>query len=84
MLTIRKRHDTGFKRYFNVCLVLNEDVDNQMCTNTPDGFNNDTSRFITWYKPTSNVRSVELVFRDRQHAQIADLKIFYEPDIYNG
>ena len=55
-----------------------------MCTNTPDGFNNESSRWITWYKPEKNVRTVELVFRDTQHAQIGDLKIFYEPDMYLG
>ena len=68
------------KRYFNVCLILNGRSDDQMCTNTPDGFNNDSSPFITWYKPTDNVTTVELVFRDDKHAQIADLKIFYQPE----
>ena len=78
MLTIRKRKDCCFERYLNVCLVLNEDESDQLCTNTPDGFNDDKSPFITWYKPAKKVRTVELVFRD-QHtpAQIADLKIFY-------
>ena len=55
-----------------------------MCTNTTDGFNNDSYPYITWYNPTNNVRTVELVFRDRQHAHIADLKVFYEPDLYIG
>ena len=84
MLTVRKRKECCLKRYLNVCLVLNGNTSDQMCTNTPDGFNNDSSPFITWYKPTNNVRTVEVVFRDRQHAQIADLKIFYEPDLYFG
>ena len=78
-MSIRKRKDCCFDRYFNVCLVLNEDTENQLCTNTPNGFNNDPDPFITWYKPTDNVSTVELVFRDSQHAQIADLKIFYQP-----
>ena len=51
-----------------------------MCTNTLDGFNNDSSPFITWYKPTDNVTTVELSFRDDKHAQIADLKIFHQPE----
>ena len=68
------------KRYFNVCLILNGETDDQMCTNTPDGFNNDSSPFITWYKPTDNVTTVELSFRDDKHAQIADLKIFHQPE----
>ena len=84
MLTMRKRSDCCFKRYLTVCLVLDENTDDQMCTNTPDGFNNDSSRWITWYKPAKNVRTVELVFRDTQHAQIGDLKIFYVPDMYLG
>ena len=54
-----------------------------MCGNTSDGFNNDSTPFITWYKPTDNVTTLELVFRD---AQIADLKIFHLPekDILNN
>ena len=68
------------KRYFNVCLVLNGDTENELCTNTPDGFNNDSSNYITWCKPTENVKTVELIFRDNQHAQINDLKIFYHPE----
>ena len=81
-MTVRKRKDTGFKRYLNVCLVLNGDTSDQLCTNTPDGFNNDKSPFIAWYKPARNVHTVELVFRDTEHAQISDLKIFYAPGLY--
>ena len=51
-----------------------------MSTNTSDGFNNDSSPFIEWHKPTVNVTTVELVFRDGKHAQIADLKIFHQPE----
>ena len=86
MLKIRKRkgHTT---RYFNVCLLLDGQIDNQLCTNTPEGFNNDTSPLITWYKPTDNVTTVELIFRDTNqqsgtdsgHAQIAELEIFHQP-----
>ena len=79
MLTIRKRKDWCLYRYLNVCLVLNEDASDQLCTNTPVGFNNDNSPFIAWHKPARNVHTVELVFRDTEHAQIADLKIFYAP-----
>ena len=43
-------------------------------------FDNDRSPFITWYKPTLDVRTVELVFRDNQVAQIADLKIFFQSE----
>ena len=82
MISIRKRmgeHPHFTKRYFNVCLILNENINDQMCTNTPDGFNNDSSNFITWCKPTENVTTVELIFRDNQYACINDLKIFYQP-----
>ena len=83
MLEIRKRtvksQPSWSKRYFKVCLVLNGRIDDEMCTNTPDGFNNDSSPFITWYKPTDNVNTVELIFRDQNlPAQIADFKIFYQ------
>ena len=81
MLSIQKRHDCCYEQYSNVCLIFNENDNDEMCTNTPDGFNNDASPFITWYKPTSNVYSVELHFRDQKYAHIADLKIFYEPDM---
>ena len=51
-----------------------------MSTNTPTGFNHDQSPFITWCKPAENVTTVELIFRDKQVAHIADLKIFYQPE----
>ena len=88
MLKIRKRMDPNCtKRYFNVCLVLDGQIDDQMCTNTLDGFNNDISPYITWYKPTDKVTTVGLIFRDTNaqsgwdsgHAQIADLEIFHQP-----
>ena len=68
------------KRYFNVCLVLNKNEEDQMCTDTPTGFKNDDSDFITWFKPAENVTTVELIFRDTQNAQIADFKIYYKPE----
>ena len=78
MVSIRKRNGYFAYRYNNVCLVLNGDVENQMKTNTQAGFDSDESPFITWCKPTSDVRTVELVFRDTQVAQIADLKVFFQ------
>ena len=77
ILSIRKRNGYFGYRYNNVCLVLNGDTENQMKTNTQAGFDNQ-SPFITWYKPTLDVRTVELVFLDNQVAQIADLKIFFQ------
>ena len=78
MVIIRKRNGWFYDRYNNVCLVLNGDVENQMKTNTPAGFDNDYSPFIRWYKPSSDVRTVQLVFRDNQVAQIADLKVYFQ------
>ena len=78
---IRKRMDPTWncaKRHFNICLVLNGDTENELCTNTPDGFYNDSSNYITWCKPTKNVKTVELVFRNKQFAHICDLKILYQ------
>ena len=84
MISIRKRmgeHPSFSRKYFNVSLVLDGNTDDQMSTNSPDGFNNDTSPFITWCKPTDKVSTVELIFRDNEVAQIADLKIFYHPEL---
>ena len=79
-LTILKRlfHENVYK---NVCLILNSDVDNELCTDSPfgfDGANDKDSRFITWRKLTDGVKRIDLVFRDTSgDAYIADLKIFY-------
>ena len=37
-LTIMKRQDCCQERYDNVCLVLDNDVGNQLCTDSDDGF----------------------------------------------
>ena len=82
-LTIRRRGQFN-DRYENVCLVLNDDTDNELCTDAKTGFSGaeDLLPFITWRKPTDNVKKVELVFRTEDiyygHAQIADLKIQYK------
>ena len=79
-LTILKRlfHENV---YSDVCLVLNNDVDNALCTDSPFGFegvNDKDSRFITWRKLTDGVKRIDLVFgAHNSHAYIADLKIFY-------
>ena len=83
MLNIRKKQDCP-KQYFSVCLALNGGTDDELCTNTLDGFNNDSSPYITWYKPTENVKTVQLTFRDNQPAKIADLKIFYQPKCFSS
>ena len=82
-LTIRRRGQFN-DRYGDACIVLNDDIDNQLCTDTKTGFTGQEYYFpfITWRKPTDNVKKVELVFRNVDnyfgHAQIADLKIFYK------
>ena len=88
-LTIRKRFDCCRDRYQHVCLVLDEDVTNELCTDQQWGFQEDQySNFVTWRKRVEGVHKVELYFRDtssRGHAQIADLKIAYTPALFwNG
>ena len=82
-LTIQRRGQFN-DRYEDACIVLNDDIDNQLCTDSKTGFAGQEYYFpfITWRKPTDNVKKVELVFRNVDnyygHAQIADLKIFYK------
>ena len=47
-LTIFKRVQYNLHTYNNVCLVLDDDVLNQVCTNSSTGFNNQESDWITW------------------------------------
>ena len=48
-LTILKRLDSdASNRYNKVCLVLDEDLDNKICTNTDSGFDNQHDNLITW------------------------------------
>lgn len=83
-LTIQKRQDCCQDRYNNVCLVLDGDVENQICTATKFGFGGMDEQNIKWTNKKQDVKIVELVFRetgDRGHAQIADLKIDYTPSL---
>ena len=60
-------------RYNKVCLVLDEvDVD---CTTQPNG--RDNSHYIIWSVPKIKTRKIRIDFRDKEHAQIADIKIHY-------
>ena len=36
------------RRYKNVCLVIDDDITKQICTNTETGFDNQNSDRITW------------------------------------
>merc|ERR1719394_1364091 len=90
-LTIQRREQFNFDRYQDACIVLNDDIDNQLCTDSRTGFAGQEYDlpFITWRKRTDNVKKVELVFRNVDkyygHAQIADLKILYrESNVENG
>ena len=72
--------------WLNVCLVLNNDVANQLCTNEQKGFSDSDQDDVIWTLPTNDVTTVELVFRDtgtygNRHsgnAAVRDLKIFYK------
>ena len=88
-LKIKKRSAVSDSRsptaYLNVCLVLDNDVDNQLCTDQQKGFADSDNDNIQWNLPKTEVTVVELVFRDTNtygnkisgHAMIRDLKIFY-------
>ena len=84
MISIRKPDHV--QQILDVCLVLDGNVDDQMCNGSYEVEDPD-SEYFTWYKPRKNVRRVELVFRDTnsdQNAEIADLKIFYQTDYIYG
>ena len=78
-------------RYNKVCLVLDDDIANQICTDSKTGFSNQTSDWITWRlnsnnadplnNPSKIAQKIELYFRDTQHAQIADFFIEYKGEI---
>lgn len=98
LLKIKKRYHPNANEatwisnaYLNVCLVLNDDINNQLCTDQQKGFSTSDDDTIIWDKPTKNVIKVDLVFRDTAtygnaysgNAMIRDLKIFYVSGIVN-
>ena len=71
-MSIRKSNDFGRDKYKNVCLIINGDIDDEMCTTTKYGFTDvDFLDFITWKKsihqPTlmKLARKLALVFREK-------------------
>ena len=88
-LQIMKRsyteHSMYITAYLNVCLVLNNDEVNQLCTDEQKGFADSDNDYIIWTLPKKDVTTVELVFRDTgtygnaasNKAMVRDLKIFY-------
>ena len=86
-LKIKKRTDNQLQSdaYLNVCLVLDNDIVNQLCTDETKGFSDSDQESITWDMPKENVHKVDLVFRDtgaydNPHsgfATVKDLKIYY-------
>ena len=82
-LIIAKR--IGYEnRYENVCLILDDNELDQICTDKSGGLSDQKSNsFITWrYEKPKLIQKVSLHFRDTSSdkgwAQIADLKIEYE------
>ena len=76
-------------RYMNTCLVLDDDVANQLCTDTSTGFSGHGSdTFIRFaYDQPRTAQRVHLAFRTSGHegwAQIMDLKIDYSTAITNA
>ena len=47
-LTIQKRFECCYRRYKNVCLVIDDNTDNQICTDSDTGFNDQEGNEITW------------------------------------
>ena len=88
-LKIKKRSAASDSRsptaYLNVCLVLDNDITNQLCTDQQKGFSHSDNDNIQWNLSRNNVHKVELVFRDTNtygnqisgYAMVRDLKIFY-------
>ena len=87
-LKLRKwTYSPAANAYLNVCLVLDDDIANQLCTDQPKGFSDSDGDGIQWTLPKNNVRKVELVFRDVEstgypndlsgQAMVRDLKIFF-------
>ena len=77
--------DEAKNAYSNICLVLNNDITNQLCTDQPKGFSHSDDENVQWILPTDIVTKVQLVFRYIEtaysdyngNAMIQDLKIFY-------
>ena len=71
--------------YADVCVVLDSDEDNQLCTTEGKGFPDSDEVHVIWTLPKTDVTIVELVFRNTgpykitaaDSAMIRDLKIFY-------
>ena len=78
----KHRHYSGYE---NVCLYIDDDEKNQICTDKPHGFSDQISNsFIRWsYEIPRLVTKINLVFREigdlRGWAILADLKIMYSP-----
>ena len=88
-LQIMKRSHTEHPDYalgwFNVCLVLDNDEANQLCTTELKGFPDSDEVYVIWTMPKTDVTIVELVWRNTgpytvapaESAMVRDLKIFY-------
>ena len=86
-MKIKKRTDNQLQSdaYLNVCLVLDDDIVNQLCTDETKGFSHSDQESIIWDKPKENVLKVDLVFRETGtnenpysgFATVKDLKIYY-------
>ena len=89
-LKIMKRpyneHPNYATAWLNVCLVLDNDEANQLCTDEQKGFSDSDNENVIWTMPKNAVSIVELVFRDTGTygngasggAMVRDLKIFYK------
>ena len=65
-------------RYKDVCLVIDNDENNDLCTDSMLGFSDVKSEYITWKKPIDDVKTITLEFRTPYYARIAEMKIIYK------
>ena len=83
MHLLRRDHPDP-KWYKNVCLVLDDDTANQICTDIDYGFSDqkiafdDGNQKILVWKKQQTAQKVYLYFRSSQPAYIGDLKIYYK------
>ena len=89
-LHLLRRDDPSAVWYNNVCLIIDDDTDNEVCSDSNYGFsdqlslmdfNNGNQKFLIWNKPQS-AQKLRLYFRGGHPAYVADLKIYYKRGLF--
>ena len=79
-LSIRKSNDIGRDKYKNVCLIIDDDIQGEICTTTNFGFDGaDNLDFVTWKKALHRpISKLALVFRnDNAPAIISEIVLHH-------